>query len=442
MREAAINRRTKVLALVAFVIVVCLVSGLAINRRGRAAEARVPLFADGISVDGRGRVAIVAPIAGDAAPGGPEGRDRAADPAAREQDRLWLAAGCVPGAGGPFEDMARDALLDLHHLARPNGAVVAGWTPYWRYVWPRDASFAAVALARTGHPEDALGVLRFLQGVQDPDGTFQARYLIDGSGAPDDRGRQLDGTGWVLWAADQVVLALPPRDRQRALAGLARLVDRAGRAALDVTDAPGALPPVSGDYWEVRETSLTLGTVAPIAIGLRAAADLARLRGDGAEAAGLAGRAGRVETAIAEVFGPQGYPRHVTGGGRDAALAFLLPPFRTEARDDVVRAWQDAARGMARPAGGLAPGEDWKRDGVSWTPETALFALSAAATGDDARARAWLAWLDSHRTPMGSLPEKVLADGTPAAVAPLAWTCALVLLTLVEQSGPAGCPRV
>ena len=37
---------------------------------------------------------------------------------------------------------------------------------------------------------------------------------------------------------------------------------------------------------------------------------------------------------------------------------------------------------------------------------------------------------DAHRTSAGALPEKVLADGSPAAVAPLAWTAATVLLTL------------
>jgi GH15 family glucan-1,4-alpha-glucosidase len=43
-----------------------------------------------------------------------------------------------------------------------------------------------------------------------------------------------------------------------------------------------------------------------------------------------------------------------------------------------------------------------------------------------------LRWLDEHRTREGSLPEKVLSNGTPAAVAPLAWTAATVLIALDE----------
>jgi len=38
-------------------------------------------------------------------------------------------------------------------------------------------------------------------------------------------------------------------------------------------------------------------------------------------------------------------------------------------------------------------------------------------------------WLDAHRTGLGALPEKVLDDGSPAAVAPLAWTAAVTVLT-------------
>jgi len=87
---------------------------------------------------------------------------------------------------------------------------------------------------------------------------------------------------------------------------------------------------------------------------------------------------------------------------------------------------------MRRPAGGLAPGAGWKDDGISWTPETALFALTAAATGQQGRARSWLGWLQAHSTALGALPEKVLSDGSPAGPAPLTFTDALVVLAAAE----------
>jgi len=68
-----------------------------------------------------------------------------------------------------------------------------------------------------------------------------------------------------------------------------------------------------------------------------------------------------------------------------------------------------------------------------------MLALGAARS-DPAAARRSLAWLDAHRTRSGALPEKVAPDGSPAAVAPLAWTGALVLLTLAELSAPLPSP--
>src|SRR5690606_41689131 len=50
----------------------------------------------------------------------------------------------------------------------------------WRYVWPRDAAFVAVAFAAAGHLDDAVGVLEYLQRVQGTDGRFEARYVPDG----------------------------------------------------------------------------------------------------------------------------------------------------------------------------------------------------------------------------------------------------------------------
>jgi GH15 family glucan-1,4-alpha-glucosidase len=41
-----------------------------------------------------------------------------------------------------------------------------------------------------------------------------------------------------------------------------------------------------------------------------------------------------------------------------------------------------------------------------------------------------LDWIAGHRTDTGSIPEKVLSDGAPASVAPLAWSAANVLLTV------------
>lgn len=382
------------------------------------AWADIPLYSDGVvlGADGVPRIVRV-------------GEDRADDPAQRARQDDWIASGTVPGPPR-YRDMAEQALRDLDALVLPGGAAVAGASTRWRYVWPRDASFTAVALARTGHQEDAWEVLDFLRRMQEERstrGVLEARYLPDGTGeVPDARGPQLDGSGWVLWAvAEWYAASEPGQDREEALARLRPLVSRSVEAIRDNVDPLTGLPGVYPDYWEVHETVPTLGTLAPLLLGLRSAEPvLDRL---GVRAAGLEALLAR---GVEEHYAP-GYPRRLGGRDQDTAVAFLMPPF-APADDDVRAAWEQAAQGMARPAGGLAPGSGWKRDGISWTPTTALFALTAAADGDVELARARLDWLDAHRTARGSLPEKVLADGSPSAVAPLAWTASLVLLTLDE----------
>jgi glucoamylase len=336
----------------------------------------------------------------------------------------------VPGLG-PDSDLVRGALLDLHVLTETYGVPVAGWTGPWRYVWPRDAAFAAVAFARTGHGDDAERVLDFLGRVQPPSGVFQARYLPDGSGVPDDRGTQLDGAGWALWATAGVADALPPGRRAAFVAEHRALVDRSTDAALAAIAGPSGLPPASPDYWEVSERRTTLATAAVLRAGLEAAVRLQVFAGDGRAAARASAGEARLSAAIARDFAPHGYPRHL--GGRSASVdlgvALLLPPFADAVDPDAYARFESAPARLARPGGGLAPGGSWRRDGVSWTPTTATWALVAASSGDRPQALSRLRWLADHRTAAGSLPEKVLADGRPAAVAPLSWTAAAVVLT-------------
>ena len=365
-----------------------------------------------------------------------------------DADRAWLADGRVPGTGTAYEAMAERALLDLHLMIRPNGALIAANRYHWRYVWPRDASFAVVTLSATGHHADAERILRFLADVAPDSGVWHARYLPDGSGdPPDGRLRQFDGSGWVPWAVWFWLQTHPHRAHAAQAAGhLVEMVTDSADAlarSLDEDDLPLRTP----DYWEQNSPLLTLGVAAPARLGLRAAAALAPTLGvDGST---WRGAARRLDGAIGREFGERGFPRTVadeypeTVGahgyplprertGRDAAVTFLAPPFA--ARDvDIREAVKGTVPSLRVPNGGLRPGVTWQTDvDVAWTPTTALFALASAANADTADAEALLTWLDEHRTPLGALPEKVNESGEPASVAPLSWTGSLVLLALLE----------
>jgi glucoamylase len=401
----------------------------------RSRHVRVGLLSESVALTASGSRVLVPP--GRAADLLPRSHVLRHDPDSERllaQERAWLATGDAWTQTGPRADLVRSALLDLRVLIMPGGAALAGWSGRWRYVWPRDASHVVAALAASGHRADALPILRFLQRVQSADGWFEARYLPDGSGPPDGRPRQLDGTGWVLWATERLAAAHQSAHDEKGAVHVVRsvlpMLMRATELALAQADRPGGLPEASPDYWEVAEDALTLGTAAPLVAGLVAATSLFQRIGNDAMSRSAADGAARLGAAVHQQFGKDGYPRHLDGTTRDASVAFLLPPYGPHVHPAAVTALAAARTRMARPAGGYAPGEGWKQDGISWTPETALLALAAASSGDTATAEGLLDWLGAHRTSAGSLPEKVLYDGSPAAVAPLSWTAATVVLAV------------
>ena len=422
------SHRGSLTACLCLLLIVMISSSTLLARRHL--DATIPLDAAAVAVGPGG--ALVEVAAADAlVPGSrvlaemPDSLDLAREQAA------WLAAGTVPRVSGLDGDMVAMALLDLHVLSRPYGVPVAGWSPPWRYVWPRDSALAASALARTGHTSDAERIVDFLQRVQPESGLFQARYLPDGSGVPDDRGVELDGVGWALWAAGQLAAELSGSDRTAFVQRHRMLLDRSTQAALSSIDNLPSLPPPSADYWEVEERRPTLATAAVLCAGLEAAAELHRILGDVRGADHAAAGARRLRDAIRTNFGRNGYPRHL--GGRsdsiDLGVDFLLPPVGSAVDRAVLQAWEQAPVLMSRTGGGLAPGGSWRRDGVSWTNVTGSRAMTAAFLGERDEALARLRWLDQHRTAAGSLPEKVLSNGQPAAVSPLAWTAAVVVIT-------------
>lgn len=358
--------------------------------------------------------------------------------AAVRADRQWLSVGIVPGDSPQLTSLATRALLDLRLSTRPDGAVIAGWHNRWEYSWPRDSSWAAVALAVTGHAGDSLRILRFLQQTQLPSGTWAARYRPDGSGPVDDgRPDELDANGWVPWAVWcwGVEESHESESAEPQLAELWPMVETAADATVRSL-APDGLPAASMDYWE-NSVQVTLGTAAALLTGLRAAADIASELGHETPAAQWARAASRLADGIAAGFGRHGYHRVAyADSGDDAAVTFLGPPFAA-AGPPVMSAIMDTERSLRLPNGGILPGTDWPGNRTTaWTAETAFFALSDAETGRGQMATQMLTWLAAHTTRLGALPEKVDARGRPVSAAPLAWTDAAVLLTLAAQAHP------
>jgi GH15 family glucan-1,4-alpha-glucosidase len=376
----------------------------------------------------------------------------------RRNPQPGLVAGGIPGQQVPsatsaqlpssYSGMVRQALADLDSLTLPNGATLAGWDGPWRFVWPRDASFVAAARCSVSQYAEAAGILSFLDKVRPTSGRWAARYSAsDGTIPQDGREAQLDGSGWVLWAAWSCSAGLDltkywPMLRESGDQIVAEL-------------GPQGLPFESPDYWEKREPEVTLGTIAPLLSGLRSGLAIAAGLGRTAEVPTWLDALNRLSAATDRDFGPS-YPRTpaksfgrtdpgwtepggAEPGGADAIVTVLGPPF-APARPEVTEAIERSLDVLTQPNGGVTPGEQWRADGVAWTPQTTLFALSAAARGDRETAESLLTWLDAHRTSSGALPEKVNRDLKPAGEAPLGWTSALVILTATALDRPLPVP--
>lgn len=371
----------------------------------------------------------------------------------RRNPQPGLVADGIPGQQVPsattaqlpsrYSGMVRQALADLDSLTLPNGATLAGWDGPWRFVWPRDASFVAAARCSISQYAEAADILSFLDKVRPTSGRWAARYSAsDGTIPQDGREAQLDGSGWVLWAAWSCSAGLDltkywPMLRESGDQIVAEL-------------GPQGLPFESPDYWEKREPEVTLGTIAPLLSGLRSGLAIAAGLGRTAEVPTWLAALNRLSAATDRDFGPS-YPRTpaksfgrtdpgwTEPGGADAIVTVLGPPF-APARPEVTEAIERSLDVLTQPNGGVTPGEQWRADGVAWTPQTTLFALSAAARGDRETAESLLTWLDAHRTPSGALPEKVNRDLRPAGEAPLGWTSALVILTATALDRPLPVP--
>lgn len=340
---------------------------------------------------------------------------------------------------GDWHDLIQGAALDLWVLSAGLPVAVAGWEGRWRYAWPRDTAHVAVALSALGQSEAAVRQMSALARLVGTAPVVQARYLPEG-GVPDRRRAQDDGIGWALWSADETEGDWRGTSAEPAVGGLVRHCAALALARV----GPAGLPLASPDYWETDAPRLTLGTTAALLLGLeRAASLLTRIGAPGDAELGERCRAAatRVESRAVDVFGSAGWPREEGRTPRDAAIAFMLPPYRqVHEYDGGLRVALDlAATRMARANGGYAPGESWRNDGISWTPEVALLsgAWATGSTTRDEAARS-LRWLSDHRTDGGSLPEKVVHDGTSAGPAPLAWTAALTVLTVSALSSSSG----
>jgi hypothetical protein len=298
------------------------------------------------------------------------------EPDAVRADPGWLAAArpLGPTAPGWARRMYRRSLLVLHALTNERtGAVEAGAREGWNYVWPRDASTVAMALAGAGYRGEARRIVGFLEGL---DIGAAARFQSDGAPV-DGRAAQGDAAGWIAAAAG-------------AIGGPDAAAERPWRGLDDYQENGG------GDFLAnaIASGSPHIGTLFGTPSG-----ELARRASDPAS-------------------------------GLDSAAAWAVRPFPRPALFPLVR--RTLLRLAARSGRfGIVPSEDWDGGVDPWTAPTAWTAWSLAALGERRAALKLMAELRRAATPSDLLPERVDArTGIPISTTPLAWSHAFAILAL------------
>jgi hypothetical protein len=339
--------------------------------------------------------------------------------AAAEADRRWLARARPLGGGAPpwARAMYRRSLLVLRALTdRRSGAVAAGAREGWAYVWPRDASAVAIALASAGYRSEARQIVRFLQRLD-----LGAAARFHGTGDPvDGRAAQGDAPGWVAVAARATGLTTIRPDRDSSVRARSKRetpgmpTSRTGQADYQEGD--------SGDYLGNALAEASLIPTGPSSGGATGA---------------IRARFGTPEGLVREAGEP--------GSGLDSAAAWAVRPFSQPALFPLARRTllRLAARGTRY---GIVPSEGWNGGVDPWTAPTAWTAWGLAALADTEREQSrptarrdrhaalrLMAELRRAATPAGPLPERVGAGaGIPRSTTPLAWSHAFAILALRE----------
>ena len=380
--------------------------------------------------------------------------------------KLWLAGdsrnlACLKPA---HASLFKKSLMYVHAHADQGGGIIAsldsdmlnyGLDTY-SYVWPRDSSFAVLALSMKG---DAVVPKRFFEFCKEviwKDGYLMHKYLPD---------RSL-GSSWEPWVRDSKPV-LPIQEDETAIVLFAlgdyfnrtrdlgfletifeSLVEKAAEFLLAYRDSSTKLPRGSYDLWEEKRGTSTY-TASSVYAALIAASNLSKEIGKSDKMARYSAAAQEVRDAIlAHLWDDSAgiFVKHIDIEGEthtvdrtlDASSAYGVFIFGVLPVDDVrlTRAFETTvgrlshgivSGGLARYEGDTYYRSDKESAGNPWFVTTLWYAeyLIAIAKDDHdlERVRSIFDWVVMHAQHSGVLSEQLdPRTGRAISAAPLMWS--------------------
>ncbi|MBP6004291.1 MAG: glycoside hydrolase family 15 protein [Pyrinomonadaceae bacterium] len=217
--------------------------------------------------------------------------------------RNWLRSSEIEysGLSSEVQDLYRRSLLIVRTQTDHAGAIIAAndhdvtdrATDHYSYLWPRDGAFVANAMDEAGFPDISSPFFSLCQRIVHERGYFLQKYNPDGSVGSgwhsywDKYERrpmypiQEDETALVIWALWEHYSKHPGSSDFHEL--YRHLILKCADFMLAFRDPAAKLPSPSWNLWEDRRGVHTF-TCSTVVAGLRAAANFARVYGDGERA--------------------------------------------------------------------------------------------------------------------------------------------------------------
>ncbi|MDQ1911708.1 glycoside hydrolase family 15 protein [Paenibacillus sp. GD4] len=370
----------------------------------------------------------------------------------------------------------KQSLLIVRTQTDANGAIIAANDSdimqsnrdHYSYMWPRDGALIAYAMSMAGYQGMIVPFFEFCAKALSPEGYLHHKYNPDGTVGSSwhpylNNGNaqlpiQEDETALVLFALWQDYVRHGDIELPQSL--YRDLIRRSARFMSSYIEADLNLPKPSYDLWEERYGIYTF-TASAVYGGLIAAANFSNLFGDEERSSRYRHTAERIKSGILKHLWDEEEGRFVRGlyldNGqwvKDRTLessVYGIFEFGVLPADDprVVSTMQANKAGLTikTEVGGVAryhhdyyfqrssdieniPGNPW----IICTLWIAEWEIECAKSLEELESpRRTLEWVVAHAIESGVLPEQLDPfDGGPVSVAPLTWSHATYVLTVVK----------
>lgn len=336
------------------------------------------------------------------------------------------------------------SLLALKLLCDKNsGGIIASpsMDPEYRYCWPRDATYIAVALDMAGYHQEANLYYQWCRAAQEPEGGWFQRYFVESNLPGPCWGDQIDETGTILWG---VKIHYEVTRDYEYLVKTWQMVKKAADYLCSLQDHDAGLIRESFGLWEGAPAKY-LYSQAAVCAGLKASHEIAKILGH----ENLAEKWGSVSSVLKEsilkhywdeqdgIFMKSIDPIEKV---IDMSTLSLVTPFDLlPVHDPRIKQFVEKAEKALKQEkiGGFRRYvNDSYYGGNPWILTTLWLALYYIKAGRLDGAKMLLHWCMDHTTDSGMLPEQVgRKNGEPLSAIPLGWNHAMfVMATLGLQS--------